>query len=618
MSGTLDVTDSYTIFEGAMSFSAINMLWLIWAVPVLLPVCLWGLRKRKAILSGYATEKGLSAISPHISGFRRWTKTVLLLVTILLMAISLAGPQYGYSWKEIERRGVDLMLVLDCSRSMLAEDIRPSRLERAKREVFDLLSMLQGDRVGLVAFAGTAFLQCPLTLDYEGFHLFLDALNPGFLPVGGTDLAGAVTTAVSAFNQEDATDKAILLITDGESTGENPLDASRKAAEAGIKLFCIGVGAGEGVPIPTEDGGFIKDREGNIVLSKLDEPTLKQMAAITSGAYVRSVAGDMDLDAIYQRYIRGTMEAAELGEQKTKVFENRYQWILALSVLLLFLEFLIPVRKMISIWILVLLFAASPRPASASELKKALEQGQAAYSSAEFEAAANHFVAAQLEAPDKAEIAYNLGNSRYKAGDYDGAIQAFRQVLDADDAILKEKARYNMGNAYFRKGDLDTAIENYEAALSLDKTDAQARENLEFVKVLKANPPPEKEQDQKDKKEKSDKNDQKKGGNQEQPGNQEKNEPEKQQESAQNQQQNGEKEKGREESEDPQPPAPKEKASSDPQQEETQDQAAGNKDNTAPDEETMRQAEKMLNRLQDQPGRAMIPAYREKRVDKDW
>ena len=255
---------------------------------------------------------------------------------------------------------------------------------------------------------------------------------------------------------------------------------------------CIGVGAGEGVPIPTEDGGFIKDREGNIVLSKLDEPTLKQMAAITSGAYVRSVAGDMDLDAIYQRYIRGTMEAAELGEQKTKVFENRYQWILALSVLLLFLEFLIPVRKMISIWILVLLFAASPRPASASELKKALEQGQAAYSSAEFEAAANHFVAAQLEAPDKAEIAYNLGNSRYKAGDYDGAIQAFRQVLDADDAILKEKARYNMGNAYFRKGDLDTAIENYEAALSLDKTDTQARENLEFVKVLKANPPPEK------------------------------------------------------------------------------------------------------------------------------
>ena len=244
MPGTLGFTGSYTLFEGTMSFSAINMLWLIWAVPVMLLVCLWGLRKRKAILSGYASEKGLFAISPHISAFRRWTKTVLLLVTILLMAVSLAGPQYGYSWKEIERRGVDLMLVLDCSRSMLAEDIRPNRLERAKREVLDLLGMLRGDRVGLVAFAGTAFLQCPLTLDYEGFHLFLDALNPGFLPVGGTDLAGAVSTATSAFNQEEATDKAIILITDGETTGEDPLAAARKAAEAGIKLFCIGVGAG--------------------------------------------------------------------------------------------------------------------------------------------------------------------------------------------------------------------------------------------------------------------------------------------------------------------------------------------------------------------------------------
>ena len=184
------------------------------------------------------------------------------------------------------------------------------------------------------------------------------------------------------------------------------------------------------------------------------------MAAISSGAYVRSVAGDMDLDAIYQRYIRGTMEAATLGEQKTRVFENRYQWILALSIFLLFLEFLIPVSKIFSVWILLVLFTVCPRPAAASDLKDALEQGQSAYTSADFENAVQHFVAAQLEAPDKPEITYNLGNSRYKAGDYDGAIQAFRQVLDSDDASLKEKALFNMGNTYFRKGDFDKAIEN--------------------------------------------------------------------------------------------------------------------------------------------------------------
>lgn len=619
MHGDLGSTGQYALFEGTMSFSAINMLWLIWAVPLMFLVCLWGFRKRKAILSGYATKKGLSAISPHVSAFRRWIKIVFLLMTMLLMAISLAGPQYGYSWKKIERRGVDLMLVLDCSRSMLAEDIRPNRLERAKREVFDLLGMLQGDRVGLVAFAGTAFLQCPLTLDYEGFHLFLDALNPGFLPVGGTDLAGAVSTAISAFKQEDATDKAIILITDGEATGEDPLAASRKAATAGIKLFCIGVGAGEGAPIPTKDGGFVKDRDGNIVLSKLDEPTLKQMAAITSGAYVRSVAGDMDLDAIYQHYIRGTMEAAELGDQKTKVFENRYQWILGFSILLLFLEFLLPVRKTAAVWILVILSATCTRPAAASSLKEALEQGREAYTSEDFETAAQHFIAAQLEAPEKAEIAYNLANSRYKAGDYDGAIQAYQQILDTDNQSLKEKALYNLGNAFFKKGALDKAIENYESALSLDKTDKQARENLDFVKELKANPPPKTPQDQpQDQQDKKDKNENKKEGDQTKPGDQGKSEQKKQPESAQNQQQDGERNSDREEADSPQQPPPKQSETPETKQAETSGQSADKKDEPEPDEKTLRQAEKMLNRLQDQPGRAMIPAYREQNVEKDW
>jgi Ca-activated chloride channel family protein len=476
-----------------MTFSNINMLWLVWALPVLLLVCLWGFRKRRHILSGYATQKGLSAIAPKISPLRRWFKAALLLAVVLLVALSLAGPQYGYSWKEIERRGVDLVIALDCSRSMLAEDIEPNRLERAKREVYDLLGMIQGDRVGLVAFAGTAFLQCPLTLDYDGFHLFLDALSPDFLPVGGTDLAAAVTTAVSAFDKEAATDKAIILITDGEATGEDPAVAAKSAAEAGIKIFAIGIGAADGAPIPGADGGFVKDSDGNIVLSKLDASTLKQMAAVTSGAYVRSVAGDMDLDVLYQRHIRGTMAAADLGEQKTKVFENRYQWALALALFLFFIELLLPEKAAAALWVMALLVALSPKPAGASDLKTSLDQAEAAYGAGDYDAAAQHYISAQLEAPDKAEISYNLGNAQYKAGDYDGAIQAYGQVLASEDVTLQEKAQYNMGNAYFRKGDMDKAIESYEAALALDETDSQARENLEFAQKIKktrpSNPP---------------------------------------------------------------------------------------------------------------------------------
>ena len=597
-----------------MSFSTVHMLWLVWVLPVLFLVILWGLRKRKKILTAYATEKGLSAISPNVSGFRRWLKAMILLFVILLTVVSLAGPQYGYSWKKTEHRGVDLIVALDCSRSMLAQDIQPTRLERAKREVLDLLGMIQGDRVGLVAFAGTAFLQCPLTLDYAGFNIFLSALHPDFLPVGGTDLAAAITTAVSAFNKDDATDKAVILITDGESTGADPLDAARKAAEAGIKVFCIGVGGADGVPIPAAGGGFIKDRNGNIMLSKLDEPTLKQIAAITSGAYVRSLAGDMDLDVIYHQHIRGGMKSASLGEQRIKVFENRYQWVLGLGVFLFLLELLLPVKKTTAVWVLVIIAALAPRDASATNLKKVLKQADAAYTSGDYDKAAQNYVSAQLEAPEKPEISFDLGNARYKSKNYDSAVKAYTQVLKTKNPKLKHKALYNLGNTFFRKGDLDKAIENYEAALKLDNTDNQARENLDFVKKLKNNPPPKTSRDQQSRK------DQKKGKDRkdEKNGNQGEKSSDKRKENAENPQNESDNKDSQNKKEKQPTPSQEQKQASAPEQNGSANQSAEKKEAPASDEESVRQAEAMLNRLQDQPGRAMMPAYRKQRVDKDW
>ena len=487
-----------------MTFEFIHRLWLIWALPALFLLCLWGFRQRTRILAAYASERGLGAIAPPPAAFRRWIKVALLLSVLLLSILSLAGPRYGYRWKTLERRGVDLIIALDCSRSMLARDMTPSRLERAKREILDLLGKLEGDRVGLVAFAGTAFLQCPLTLDYDAFHLFLGSLSPDFLPVGGTDLAGAIETAVTAFKKGDATDKAVILITDGEATGANPLAAAKSAAEAGIKLFVIGVGETDGVPIPSAEGGFVKDRASNIVLSKLDESTLKELASVTGGKYVRSVAGDMDLDTIYQQGIRGSMAAASLGEEQTKVFENRFQWFLGLAVLLLLGELCLPMGKKSLLIIGLLLLSAPLRPAAAGPLTDALREGTAAYQAENFDASARHFTAAQLEAPENREILYNLGNAKYKGGDYEGALQAYTQALDAPDPGLKEKARYNMGNAAFKKGDLDQAIQHYEAALTLNKDDADARENLAYVKQLKENPPPKEGQQKDDKKEPGD------------------------------------------------------------------------------------------------------------------
>ena len=303
-----------------MSFFRTEMLFFIWTVPLLVLVIVYGKRRRREILRRFSSDYGLDVIAPAKADLRRWIKGLLLLTTVLFTAVALAGPQYGFRWQEIRQRGMDIVIALDCSRSMTATDIQPSRLGRAKREVFDLLTMLRGDRVGLVAFAGTAFLQCPLTLDYDAFDLFLKALSPDYLPVGGTDITGALETATSGFDPKSAADKAIILITDGENTSDgDPVKAAEMLKEKKIKLFCIGVGGSDGVPIPEAAGGFKKDPSGQIVLSRLDENTLKKMAVVTGGTYVRSVAGDMDLDAIYADEIRRTMDAETLTSGRKQV-----------------------------------------------------------------------------------------------------------------------------------------------------------------------------------------------------------------------------------------------------------------------------------------------------------
>ncbi len=328
-----------------MKFANINMLFLIWVAPLILLLFLYGQRRRLKVLKKYAASVSLSIITPNISHKRRWTKNVLLIVASIFVAIALSGPQYGFHWQEMEQKGIDIFIALDCSKSMLASDIKPDRLERAKREVFDLLSMLRGDRAGLVAFAGAAFVQCPLTLDYQAFNLFMGVLNTDYLPVGGTDIAGAINAALEGFPEEKKTEKAIILITDGENTGGNALDAAKKALKAGVKIFCIGVGKPEGMPVPEKDGGFKKDKNGKIILTKLDEVTLIKIADLTGGAYVRSVAGDMDLENIYLKKIRGEMEQSTLKSGKKKIWEDRYQWPLGLAIFLFLIMLLIPSRK---------------------------------------------------------------------------------------------------------------------------------------------------------------------------------------------------------------------------------------------------------------------------------
>jgi len=594
------------------------MLFLIWAVPLLLVVFVFGSRKRLKILNGFASARGLSAIAPQIHIRRRWVKAVLILSAMFFMAIALSGPRYGYKWQEIERKGIDIIIAIDCSRSMLATDIKPTRLDRAKREVFDLLGMLKGDRVGLVAFAGSAFLQCPLTLDYEAFHLFLNVLSPDFLPVGGTDIPGAVLTALSGFNRRDKSEKAVILITDGESTTGDPLPAAEKAKAAGVKLFCIGVGQDNGVPVPDRQGGFKKDGSGKIVMTRLNEASLKKMAVLTGGTYVRSVAGDLDLDAIYNREIRGKMDAATLADGRKQVWADRYQWFLFLALAALLAELFVPsTTKSALLTTLVLALVFSRSPAMAAGAYPSMQKGMEAYQSQDYEAALKFFIDAQLDDPDRSEIFYNIGSAYYKLGDFTSASENFTQALKIENKSLKQKALYNRGNAHYRMGKFDDAISDYEAGLKIVPDDQEALQNIEFVKKMI-------ESQKKQQQGASPDQDQDKSGEQKKS----------QTEQPQNDQDPGEKsDKRREKKGDDGEPSPEfgqsmeatkdDDAGQEPSSPKSE-KSAGDQDAGAaqagpePDRDQIKQAERMLNRLQDMPGKALMPVYRKRKVDKDW
>ena len=634
-----------------MKFVRIEMLFLIWSLPVLLIVILYGVRRRNRILDRFAQKKGRQLLAADVHTGRHRIKWALLLAGLLFLIFSMTGPQYGYQWREMKQAGVDIIIALDCSKSMLATDIAPTRLDRAKREVVDLLNMLQGDRVGLVAFAGTAFLQCPLTVDYQAFYLFLDTLTPGFLPVGGTDLAAAVDCAVNGFDFEDTTDKAVILITDGENTGEDPGKAVDLAKEKGIRIFTIGVGKETGVPVPTAEGGLVKDINGKIVVTRLDEKSLKEMALATGGRYVRSVAGDMDLETIYDKEIQQKMADTDIMSGKKQVWEDRFQWFLMVAIVLFAAEMLLPrtsgrktgLRTGVG---LLLCLALLPRQTALAESTyRMAEKGIAAYDRAEFETALKHFVDAQIQSPDAPETYFNIGNAYYKLNDYEAAANNYAQAANSQNKSLRQKALYNLGNARFRNQEIEAAIKAFESALTLNPDDTQARENLEFAKKALAQQqhqpkggqdkekdrkeekasesgqkgPPEKEQKKEDGEQSqqndsapSNQNKSSESGHNEQDRQQDTGPPENADGSGQNQGEN-QKESGKKAGD-------LEPEQNNPAQTDQTDQAAqAEKREKAGDKSpTESQAARMLNRLKDSPGKALIPAYDARKVEKDW
>ena len=314
-------------------------------IPVILALFWFTERRRRQLAARFAEwSSWLTLTNRTWPAARRW-RTFLYVVSLVLIIVAVARPQWGARAVVLERRGLDIVIALDVSQSMLATDVRPNRLERAKREISGIFDRLKGDRIGLVIFAGDAFVQCPLTLDAAAARLLLDAVDARSAGRPGTAIDEAIRVAVDMYEGEEKKYKALILVTDGESHEGDPLAEAKIAAEKGIRIYAVGIGTPAGEPIPAFDDkgkeiGFKKDQSGQVVLSKLDEVTLQKVALATNGRYFRTGPGGMELDELFTELDK--LEKREMEGRLFTEFEERFHYFLIPAFLFLLLELVIP------------------------------------------------------------------------------------------------------------------------------------------------------------------------------------------------------------------------------------------------------------------------------------
>ncbi|PID55984.1 hypothetical protein CSB45_13605 [candidate division KSB3 bacterium] len=338
-----------------MRFAYPELLHILWLTPIFVLLYLRAARARQRSLDRFGEEHLIRKLSQTVSRRRQKLKIALLLLVFVFLGLALARPQIGTHAVPVQAEGIDLIFALDSSLSMLAEDIKPNRLKRAKHEISALLDRLRGDRVGIVIFAGSSFVQCPLTFDYSAVKLFLEAVDTNSISVPGTALERAIETSIQAFeNSPPESSKVIVLLTDGEGHEGDPIEMAEEAGKLGINIYTVGIGSEKGELIPLRDAegklsGYKKDREGNVVKTSLDQFTLEKIAVLTDGQYYHVASGGIGLEQIYQDI--STMETTLQDTRLVMHYEEQYQYALGAALLLLLIESLLSERKTVrTVW----------------------------------------------------------------------------------------------------------------------------------------------------------------------------------------------------------------------------------------------------------------------------
>jgi Ca-activated chloride channel family protein len=491
-----------------MNFARPMFLWLLAVVvPALIVFFWWTARQRARQAEQFVSARLLSRLTAGQSRRRRQARAGLLILAVALVLVALARPQWGFNWEEAKQRGLDIIVAIDTSRSMLATDVAPNRLERAKLEALSLMGRAKTDRLGLIAFAGSAFLQCPLTLDDEAFRQSVGTLDTAIIPQGGTALAEAIRTATEAFGKSDGDHQALILFTDGEDHAPDAAAAARAAAAAGIRIFTVGFGTPEGelLRVRDEQGRetFVKDEAGNVVKSRLNESLLQELATIGQGFYL-NVRGADTMDVLYERGL-APLPKREFSAKLVRRMHEKFYWPLGLAVLLLVVEALLPERARsqtrspapaatpslpATTGALVLaLLCLAPAASAVSE-----SAAQKAYARGQFETARQQFQSLAERRQDDARLHYNAGVAAHRAGNYDLAARHLQRAVGAKDPLLQQQALYNLGNTRYRQGEQaagnaqqqiahwEEALKHFEAAKQMQPQDTDAAFNYDFVK----------------------------------------------------------------------------------------------------------------------------------------
>jgi len=498
-----------------MNFGMIEYSWLLLLVPLALLLGLGRARSARSKLDALADHSLLPGLLEDPAQMQRSSRryTFFLAFATALFVIAIMRPQWGFEWRESKRRGGDIVIAVDVSDSMSAQDIPPSRMERARRKISDLVERLHGDRVALVAFAGVAFIETPLTLDYGAFRSFLNLLQPGAIPVKGSNIELALKKSLEALGIKDGQSEvsrgaAVILLTDGEELDGDLTSYGDIARAHGVKIYVLGIGTPEGAPIPSPDG-YKKDRDGRVVITRLHPDVLEKIALQTGGTYVQSIGSPKDIEAIYNSSLQSSLTQSDRDWASSKRWHEYYQLPLGVALLLLLFGPWGRIAAAFRKAALLIVFAspllstgnaaAQTAEAIGAEAKKQFESGN-------FSGAEDAFARGHEKAPQDSRMLLGLGASRYRKGNFKEAQQAFADAVKTEtEPVKKAGALYNLGNSFVQDEHYEEAIKSYESALNLTPADQEIKDNLAYAKKLLEQQKQQKKEQQKNQQNKNDK-----------------------------------------------------------------------------------------------------------------